>query len=119
MYPRTNYEMTEAQLQELIAQCRPVPVMLIGGTTGPSQQENANLAWKALGSKMGFDSDTVRPIPGKGALFFSAVPSETEQQRADREAREAEEKTASEINRLTDEISERQERIRELTTEAP
>ncbi len=52
MYPRTNYEMTEEDLQNLISASRPTPAILIGGTTGPSPQENSNRAWEALGTKM-------------------------------------------------------------------
>lgn len=81
MYPRTNYEMTEDDLKELLDACKPTPVIMIGNYVPASPQENANRAWARLGEKMGFDSDTVRPIPGKGNRFFAAVPSETEIQK--------------------------------------
>ena len=90
MYPRTSYEMTESDLQLLIEAGKPVPCMMIGGTTPPSQQGNANRAWASLGKRMGFDYDTARPIYGKGDRFFSAVPSENEIQRANRIASEEE-----------------------------
>jgi hypothetical protein len=77
MYPRSNYEMTEEDLKELLAACKPTPVILIGNYSPPSPQENANRAWKTLGIKMGFDYQTVRPVPGKGQRFFTAVPSGT------------------------------------------
>lgn len=114
MYPRTNYEMTEADLQELLAAMKSVPVMMIGGSTGPSQQENANAAWARLGAKMGFDPMTVQPISGKGNRFFSAIPSETPEARAEREAREAEAKRLQEIDQLNAEIAERQKRLETL-----
>lgn len=111
MYPRTNYEMTEEDLKVLLAACKPVPVMMIGGHSMGSTQENANLAWAALGKKMGFVSDTVRPIEGKGHRFFSAVPSETEEQRTARVAREKEDMRQKEIASLKSEIGALQERL--------
>ncbi len=87
MYPRTNYEMTEADLETLLAAMKPAPCIMIGGYAPPSQQESANAAWKALGEKMGFDHMTVQPIAGKGSRFFSAVPSETEEARGRGKAR--------------------------------
>ena len=83
MNPRVNYEMSQEDLDELLESCKPVPYMVIGGSTGPSQQERANLAWGKLGKKMGFDSETVEPSP-KSNRFFSAVPSETEPQKQER-----------------------------------
>ena len=115
MYPRTNYEMTQADCDALLASMKPVAAMMIGGTTGPSQQENANNAWAALGKKMGFDHMTVQPIHGKGMLHFSAVPSENETQRAERLAKEAEAKKQQEIATLEAEISERVKRLAALT----
>jgi hypothetical protein len=87
MNPRVNYEMTQDDLDQIKKACKPVACMMIGGSTGPSQQENANNAWASLGKKMGFDSMTVRPS-GKGMRFFTAVPSETESQRESREQKE-------------------------------
>ncbi len=60
-YPRTNYIMTEEDLKVILNACKPTPVMKIGSYTGSSPQENANRAWEALGKKMGFDYNTVRP----------------------------------------------------------
>jgi hypothetical protein len=115
MYPRTNYEMTEEDLATILDACKSVPVMMIGSYSQSSPQENANRAWAALGNKMGFDHMTVEPIRGKGSRFFTAVPSETEEARKEREAREATEKRWSEIAKLNDEITERQKRIGDLT----
>ena len=114
MYPRTNYEMTEEDLRELLDACRPVPMIMLQCGNPSSQQENANRAWRRLGEKMGFDSDTVHPIHGKGNRFFTAVPSETKTQKEEREEREAKEKRLSEIKRLEDEITDRQCRLQEL-----
>src|SRR5688500_13820937 len=71
MYPRTNDELTAADLLEILDACKPVPAMMIAGTLPSAQQENANNAWRALRKKMGFDHMTVQPIYGKGYRFFS------------------------------------------------
>lgn len=113
MYPRVEYKMIEADMQTILDACKPVPMIMLQCGTPPSQQENANRAWAALGKKMGFDSMTVRPSE-KGKLFFTAVPSETPEARKEREAREQEAKRQSEIKRLTDEIAERQSKLKEL-----
>lgn len=115
MFPRTNYEMSEADLSAILDACKPVPAMMIGGTLPSSPQENANRAWAALGKKMGFDHMTVQPIGGKGNRFFSAVPSENEVQRGERMAREAEAARVAEIAKLESEIAERQERLNSLS----
>lgn len=113
MYPRTNYEMTEADHVTLIEACKATPVMFLSGgqPMSDSPQQNANRAWAELGKRMGFDSETVQPISGKGTRFFSAVPSETEDQRTARLARELEEKRQARISQLQDEVSSR---LREL-----
>ena len=117
MYPRTNYEMTEDDLKALLAAMRSVPVMMIGNSTGPPQQENANDAWARLGAKMGFDHMTVEPIQGKGNRFFSAVPSETEEGRLERLQREGQEARYAEREKLNAEIAARRERLAELDGE--
>lgn len=114
MYPRTEYEMTEADLSKLMEAFKPVPYMVIGGHEPRSQQDNANAAWAELGKHMGFDGSTVRPIAGKGNRFFSAVPSENETQRAERGAREQELAKQTEIARLKSEIEDRQSRLHDL-----
>lgn len=113
MYPRVNYEMTEDDLKELMEACKPVPAIMLQCGSPPSQQENANNAWKKLGEKMGFDSMTVQPSQ-KGDRFFSAVPSETEEQRTERMSRENEEKRLTGIKILKKEILERQTELKEL-----
>ena len=111
MYPRTEYEMTQADLDTLLAACKSVPVMMVGGVAPSSPQDNANRAWAALGAKMGFDGATVNPSPNGGQRFFTAIPSETESARTERETREAEEKRQQDIARLSGEIAERQEQL--------
>lgn len=111
MYPRTNYEMTEQDLAEILEACKPTPMIMLQCGSPSSPQENANRAWARLGKKMGFDGDTVQPIQGKGNRFFSAVPSETEEQQKDRLAKQAEEKRQNEITKLTAEIEERQQKL--------
>jgi len=110
-YPRTNYEMTEADLEAMLDACKPVPYMVMGGHAPSSPQENANRAWARLGEKMGFDPMTVQPVQGKGSRFFSAIPSETETQRTERLAQEAETRRLEEISTLAAEIADRQKRM--------
>lgn len=114
IYPRTEYEMSEEDLATLLAAMKPVAVMMIGGTTPSSQQENANRAWDALGKKMGFDPMTVRPFEGKGNRSFTAVPSETEEARKERLADEASARNRREIAQLETEIDQRQSRLDDL-----
>lgn len=73
---KKEYQMTEVQYQKIMDACRPVPYMVIGGMEPRSPQENANDAWMALATELGFIWDTVRPIPGKSSYFFSAEPME-------------------------------------------
>lgn len=68
-----NYEMTQADLDVLLAAMRPVPLIMLQCGMPPSPQENANAAWKRLGERMGFDYMTAQPN-GKGDRFFSAAP---------------------------------------------
>lgn len=117
MYPRTVYEMTKADHKALLDAMKSVPVMMIGGMSPRSQQENANDAWAALGKKMGFDYMTVQPASGKGELFFTAVPSENEVQRGERMAREAEEHKREEIKRLEAEVAEAQAKLAKILAE--
>ncbi len=115
MMPRTEYEMSEPDMVELLDACKPVPMIMLQCGTPRSPQENANNAWARLGTKMGFDGETVRPIQGKGQRFFTAVPSETDVARDERLAREASEKRAAEIATLEAEIAERKTRLEALT----
>ena len=115
MYPETEYEMTEKDLEEILEACKPTPVMFIGGGVpiGGNQQENANSAWEKLGKKLGFDYMTVRPS-NKGNRFFTAVPSETETHKKERLKKEKEEQRIQEIKTLESEIRERQDKLKSL-----
>ena len=117
MYPRTNFEMTEADLETIMAACKPVPaIMLHIPGSARSPQENANDAWAALGKRMGFDAMTVRPIEGKGNRFFTAVPSETEGERQEREKKEAAERVKARVEQLRTEIKSKEQEIAALLT---
>ena len=116
MYPRTNYEMTEEDLKTLLDSCKPTPVMMMGGYSASSPQENANRAWESLGERMGFDHMTVRPIPGKEQRFFSAVPKENETQRDERLSKEKEDKRLFEIKKIKEEIETLKNKLCDLNT---
>jgi hypothetical protein len=106
-YPRTNYEMTETDYNEIINACKPVPMIMLQCGTPDSPQENANRAWDRLGKKMGFDYMTVQPSD-KGKLFFTAIPSETESARKERLLKEAEDEKNLRIGRLEEDILTKQ-----------
>lgn len=116
MYPRIEYEMTEADLEKILDACKPTVCIKIGDYTGGSPQENANRAWEELGNRMGFDAMTVSPIHGKGVRFFTAVPNETPQQQFERELREKEESKRAEIAKLEGEIKALEDRLTEILT---
>lgn len=59
---RKEYTMTDEQYNKLLAACKPVPYMIIGGVIPTSPQENANRAWKVLGKELGFKHMTVKPL---------------------------------------------------------
>lgn len=100
IYPRVEYQMSEADLAELMKASRPVPMIVVGNSYPEDPQERANRAWAVLGRKMGFDPMTPRPVEGKGTRFFTAVPCENETQRAEREAKEKEAKRVARIAEL-------------------
>ena len=120
IYPRTNYEMTEDDLKRILDACKPTPVMFLSGGAPmcDSPQENANRAWKELGQRMGFDHMTVQP-DRRGNRFFTAVPSETPEQRSARELREKEESKRVEIAKLEAEVKALQERLAVLLNTTP
>lgn len=72
-----EFELTDAELKTLLEASRPTPVMSFDGINNMcgTPQENANAAWRRLGNVRGFDDKTVKPITGKGARFFTAVPN--------------------------------------------
>lgn len=67
---KTEFEMSEDDLKDLLDACKPVPMMMLQCGTPNPPQENANEAWKKLGEKMGFDYMTVEPVSNKGQRFF-------------------------------------------------
>ena len=68
---RKRFEMTQEQLEKLLDACKPTPVMFLSGGVpmGRSVQENANDAWAAIGSEMGFQHMTVQPAGGDMKVF--------------------------------------------------
>lgn len=114
IYPRTEYEMTEDDLAKILDASKPVPYIAVGNCPPSSPQENANRAWRELGERMGFDWQTVRPVQGKGQLVFSAIPSETPEQRKERLAKEAEERRATRRAEIRGQIETLQEELMEL-----
>lgn len=68
---RKRYEMTQTQLDTLLAACRSVPMIVLNCGPVSSPQENANRAWKVLGDELGFDHMTVQ-LTGEGERFFTA-----------------------------------------------
>lgn len=113
MYPRVNYEMTQEDLDVILDACKAVPMIMLQCGNPSSPQENANRAWEALGKKMGFDHTTVEPAGG-GMRFFSAVPSETLEQKIAHEKKEADETRFKDIARLLSEIEVRKEALKAL-----
>ena len=75
--PRQEFELTDEDFKILLNASKPVPYIAAGGPYGEpaSPQENANRAWAALGTRLGFDSMTVEPSP-RGNRFFTAVSTE-------------------------------------------
>ena len=71
---RQTYRMTEEQQAAILEACKAVPYMIIGGVEPRSPQENANAAWRALGTELGFQWDTVQPS-GSDSRDFSAEPT--------------------------------------------
>ncbi len=75
MSKRANFIMTEEDLKKLLQACKPTPVMYLPGGIPmcASPRENANAAWARLGKSMGFEPMSVRPMPGKGQQYFTAI----------------------------------------------
>ena len=76
---KKEFEMSEDDLAVILRASEPVPYLVFGGVGPRSPQENANIAWRDLGIKMGFDSRSVEPIAGKGNRFFLAEPLRREE----------------------------------------
>lgn len=73
---KTEYEMTEQDLQTLMDCSKSGPMIMLQCGSPMSPQEKANRAWADLGEKMGFQHMTVEPVGGKGDRFFRAAPAE-------------------------------------------
>lgn len=67
-----EFKMTQKQLAKILDACKPVPAIMLQCGMPRSPQQNANDAWEALGKELGFESMTVRPVPGKGQEYFIA-----------------------------------------------
>lgn len=117
-YSRTNYEMTKDDHAALLDACKSTPVMLIGGTTSRTPQENANAAWHRLGEKMGFNYMTVQPDPARGERFFTAIPLESSTARDERIARENLEAKNLKVASLESKIAAMTDELKKLTEEA-
>lgn len=102
--------MTEADLEKILDACTPVPMIMLQCGSGRSPQERANDAWAELGSRMGFDAMTFEPAEG-GNRFFTAVPSEPESQRLERETAERKAERLAKIELLKAEIAELEKEI--------
>lgn len=115
MNPRVRYEMTEEQFKVILDACKPTPAMWGAGGAPmfATPQENANRAWEALGKQMGFDYMTVLP-EGNNPRCFTAVPTETEAQRAARLEAERVREREKEIAVLKEEIKDRTIRLNAL-----
>jgi len=117
MYPRILYEITPDDLKKLLDAMKPVPMIMLHLGRPRSQQENANAAWAELGARMGFDAMTVQPAPGRGDLFFTAVPSETPEQRDRRLTQEVADRRAKSIAKLRLDIAAMQQTLAEELAE--
>jgi len=73
---RREYEMTQADMDDILNASKPVIYLVVGGRPPRSPQQNANDAWAALGRKMHFHWETVEPLPSKGPRFFTAEAKE-------------------------------------------
>lgn len=107
--------MTPEDLEKILEACKPVPAIMLHIGGGSTPQERANAAWAELGSRMGFDSTTVQPS-GAGNLFFTAVPSETPDQKAVRIAKEKDDKRNKRIEELQSKRDAIQAELDELIT---
>ena len=69
---KKEFQMSEDDLKELYECAKPVPYIIIAGRPPQSPQEKANAFWERLGKKMGFNSETARPVGGKPDGHFTA-----------------------------------------------
>jgi len=69
---RKKFEMSQEDMDALLAVMKPVPMIMLQCGSPPSPQERANAAWMQLGETMGFDGMTVKP-EGSNPRVFTAV----------------------------------------------
>ena len=74
MSEKRKFVMTDDQLAKILDACKPVAAIALQCGMPPSQHENANRAWQALGKEIGFDWKTVESIRGKPDTHFTAMP---------------------------------------------
>lgn len=74
MTERKEYELTQAEFDELLSVMKPTPMIMLQCGHVLSTQDMANMAWIKLGNERGFDGITVEPVDGKSHMFFTAVP---------------------------------------------
>jgi hypothetical protein len=107
--------MTDEELREIFDACKPTLCIMIGNCEWPSPQDKVNAAWERLGKKRGFDYLTVRPVDGQGDKFFTAVPSETEVQRQERDRQEANAARDKRAVELRQEIADAEAELKKLS----
>ena len=70
-----RYEMTDDEFADIVAASQPTAAVSFGGVEMPTARQNANMAWRALGDKLGFDWATVTPpAPDDPQTVFYARP---------------------------------------------
>jgi hypothetical protein len=69
---RKEFQLTDEQLESLLAAGKPVLAIALQCGNPPSPQEKANRFWQKLGEELGFEHMTAQPVPGKGPKFFTA-----------------------------------------------
>jgi len=69
---RKEFQLTSEQLAELKNVSQPVPALALHCGEPSNPQARANAWWQKIGSELGFDYMTARPVPGKGECFFTA-----------------------------------------------
>ena len=74
MSERREYQMTDEQHARLMEACKPVVMIALQCGEPSSPYESAMRVWRALGTEMGFDWATVRPVIGKSDHYFTAKP---------------------------------------------
>lgn len=71
---RRKYTMTQKQYDDVLAACKPVPLIMLQCGMPRSPQENANAAWCRLGRELGFDGMSVEPTSSSTPLVITAEP---------------------------------------------